>query len=137
MGWAAAFGRLDPPALILYAGTILWIIGYDTIYAHQDKEDDALIGMKSTALRFGSRTRPWLAGLYAGAWGLTALAGHLAGAGPLFLLLLLAAAAHLAWQIVTVDTENASNCWARFHSNRHYGALVFVALTADSWLGLR
>src|SRR6202521_2445214 len=57
MGWAAAFGGLDPPALVLYAGSIAWVIGYDTVYAHQDREDDALIGIKSTALLFGERTR--------------------------------------------------------------------------------
>lgn len=134
MGWAAVFGRLDLPPLLLYAGTILWIIGYDTIYAHQDKEDDALIGMKSTALQFGSRTKPWLAGLYGGAWVLTALAGSLAAAGPVFLVLLLAAGAHLAWQIVTLDTEDAANCLSRFRSNHPYGAIVFAALTADSAL---
>jgi 4-hydroxybenzoate polyprenyltransferase len=56
MGWAAAFGRLDAPALLLYAGSILWVIGYDTIYAHQDREDDAIVGVRSTALLFGERT---------------------------------------------------------------------------------
>ncbi len=64
MGWAAAFGRLDAPALLLYAGSIAWVIGYDTIYAHQDREDDALIGIKSTALLFGERTKPMLALFY-------------------------------------------------------------------------
>ena len=65
MGWAGAFGRLDLPALLLYAGSISWVIGYDTIYAHQDREDDALIGIKSTALLFGPRTKPMLALFYA------------------------------------------------------------------------
>ena len=60
MGWAARMEAIELPALLLYAGTICWIIGYDTIYAHQDREEDALIGMKSTALRFGERTKPWL-----------------------------------------------------------------------------
>ena len=64
MGWATAFGRLDAPALVLYAGAISWVIGYDTIYAHQDREDDALIGIKSTALLFGPRTKPMLALFY-------------------------------------------------------------------------
>src|SRR5262245_31322709 len=74
MGWAAAFGRIDVPALLLYAGSILWVIGYDTIYAHQDKEDDALVGVRSTARLFGERTKPWLVGLYGGALLLFALA---------------------------------------------------------------
>ena len=132
MGWAAAFGRLDLPALLLYAGTILWIIGYDTIYAHQDKEDDALIGMRSTALRFGAQTKPWLIGLYGGAWLLQTLAGSTAGAGPVFLAGMLLALAHLAWQIATLDTENGSNCLARFRSNHGYGALLFAAILTDS-----
>jgi 4-hydroxybenzoate polyprenyltransferase len=132
MGWAATFGELDLPPVILYLGTIAWIIGYDTIYAHQDKEDDALIGMKSTALRFGDRTKPWLIGLYGGAWLLTVLAGSTAGAGPVCLVLMLPAGAHLLWQIATLDTGDAGNCLARFRSNHGYGAIVFVAITADS-----
>ena len=67
MGWAAAFGDLDAPALLLYAGSVLWVIGYDTIYAHQDKEDDALVGVRSTARLFGDNTKSWLVGLYGGA----------------------------------------------------------------------
>ena len=86
MGWAAAFGRLDPPAYLLYAGAIAWVIGYDTIYAHQDREDDALIGVKSTAILFGARTKPLLAVFYALAVVLLALAGWSAGAGLVFAL---------------------------------------------------
>ncbi|MEZ5924466.1 MAG: 4-hydroxybenzoate octaprenyltransferase [Hyphomicrobiaceae bacterium] len=131
IGWAAAAGSLALPPVVLYLGTILWVIGYDTIYAHQDKEDDALIGMKSTALRFGSRTKPWLAGLYAGAWVLVTLAGNLAGAGTVFLLLMLVAGAHLAWQITTLDIDDGANCLTRFRSNHATGLLVFLALAAD------
>ena len=79
MGWPAAFGRLDWPALVLYAGSISWVIGYDTIYAHQDREDDLLIGIKSTALLFGENTRPMLASFYAGAVVLIGVAGLMAG----------------------------------------------------------
>src|SRR6202040_4182083 len=103
MGWAAAFGRLDAPALLLYAGAIAWVIGYDTIYAHQDREDDALVGGKSTALLFGPRTKLMLALFYAFAVILIAGAGYTAGAGPVFALGLAAFAAHLAWQIVRLD----------------------------------
>ena len=95
MGWAAAFGRLDAPAVLLYAGSIAWVIGYDTIYAHQDREDDALIGIKSTALLFGDRTKPMLSLFYALAVVLIGIAGFLAGAGPVFAIGLLAFAAHL------------------------------------------
>ena len=76
MGWAAVFGRLDAPALLLYAGSIAWVIGYDTIYAHQDREDDALVGIKSTALLFGERTKPMLALFYALAVVLIGVAGY-------------------------------------------------------------
>ena len=99
MGWPAAFGRLDWPALVLYAGSISWVIGYDTIYAHQDREDDLLIGIKSTALLFGDNTRPMLAGFYAGAVVLIGIAGLMAGGGLIFVLGLIAFAAHLAWQV--------------------------------------
>ena len=84
MGWPAAFGRLDWPALVLYAGSICWVIGYDTIYAHQDREDDLLIGIKSTALLFGERTPSMLAGFYACAVVLIAAAGFMAGGGMIF-----------------------------------------------------
>ena len=86
MGWPAAFGRLDWPAIVLYAGSISWVIGYDTIYAHQDREDDLLIGIKSTALLFGENTRPMLAGFYAGAVVLIGIAGLMAGGGLIFML---------------------------------------------------
>ena len=81
MGWAGAFGRLDLPPLLLYAGSISWVIGYDTIYAHQDRDDDALIGIKSTALLFGPRTKPMLALFYGLAVILIGAAGAAAGAG--------------------------------------------------------
>ena len=99
MGWPATFGRLDWPAIVLYAGSISWVIGYDTIYAHQDREDDLLIGIKSTALLFGENTRPMLAGFYAGAVVLIGIAGLMAGGGLIFVLGLIAFAAHLAWQV--------------------------------------
>ena len=95
MGWPATFGRLDWPALVLYAGSIAWVIGYDTIYAHQDREDDALIGIKSTAILFGENTRPLLAVFYTLAVALMAVAGWGAGAGIVFSLGLLAFAAQL------------------------------------------
>ena len=95
MGWAAAFGRLDPPAYVLYAGAISWVIGYDTIYAHQDREDDALIGVKSTALLFGRQTKPMLALFFTAAVLLIGAAGWGAGAGAVFALGLAAFAAHL------------------------------------------
>jgi 4-hydroxybenzoate polyprenyltransferase len=128
MGWPAAFGRLDWPALVLYAGSISWVIGYDTIYAHQDREDDLLIGIKSTALLFRENTRPMLAGFYAAAVGLIGAAGAMAGGGWIFLLGLAAFAAHLAWQIVRLDIDDSPHCLMLFKSNRDAGLILFAAM---------
>jgi 4-hydroxybenzoate polyprenyltransferase len=131
MGWAAALGRLDAAAVVLYAGTIAWVIGYDTIYAHQDREDDALIGIKSTALLFGTRTKPALAGFYAAAVLLIGVAGLLAGAGAAFAIGLAIFAAHLAWQIRRLDIADPALCLEVFKSNRNAGLLLFAAIVAD------
>ncbi len=134
MGWAAAFGRLDWPALLLYAGSISWVIGYDTIYAHQDREDDALIGIKSTALLFGERTKPMLALFYGLAVVLIGAAGFAAHAGIVFALGLLAFAGHLAWQIRRLDISNPDNCLLVFKSDRDAGLILFAALLLDAAL---
>ena len=131
MGWAQIFGRLDAPAIWLYLAAISWTVGYDTIYAHQDKEDDALLGLKSTALKFGRSTKRWLTLFYTLTVILLGLAAFGAGAGWPFFLGLSLAALHLVWQIVTLDIDDAGNCLQRFRSNRDFGALVFVALLAD------
>ena len=133
MGWAAVFGRLDAPALVLYTGAIAWVIGYDTIYAHQDREDDALIGIKSTALLFGDRTKPMLALFYGLAVVLIGLAGALAGGGTLFWLGLAAFAAHLAWQITRLDIRDPALCLALFKSNRDAGLVLFAGMVAAAW----
>ena len=132
MGWAAAFGRLDFPALLLYAGSIAWVIGYDTIYAHQDREDDALLGMKSTALLFGGRTKPILLVFYSAAVILIGVAGWAAGANFLFALGLAAFAAHLAWQIWQLDIDDPDRCLALFKSNRDAGLILFAGLLLDA-----
>jgi len=132
MGWAAAFGRLDAPAFLLYAGSIAWVIGYDTIYAHQDREDDALIGIKSTALLFGERTKPMLTLFYALAVMLIGAAGFLAGAGPVFAIGLFAFAAHLAWQVIRLDIADPDRCLALFKSDRDAGLILFAGLLLDA-----
>jgi len=132
MGWAAAFGRLDTPALLLYAGSICWVIGYDTIYAHQDREDDALIGVKSTAILFGERTKPVLVAFYALAVVLIALAGYQVGAGVAFAIGLAGFAAHLAWQVRRLDIADPALCLALFKGNRDAGLILFVGLVADT-----
>jgi 4-hydroxybenzoate polyprenyltransferase len=131
MGWASALGRLDLAPLVLYAGAVCWTIGYDTIYAHQDREDDGVLGLKSTALRFGSATKRWLSGLYGLAWVGIIVAGILAGAGQVFLFGMVAAGAHLAWQVATLDIDDADDCLARFRSNRDFGLIVFAAIVLD------
>ncbi|MDR3496073.1 MAG: 4-hydroxybenzoate octaprenyltransferase [Ancalomicrobiaceae bacterium] len=135
MGWAASFGRLDWPAVLLYAGAILWTIGYDTIYAHQDKEDDVLVGVRSTARLFGSRTKPALIVLYAGALVLIGWACGMAGAGVAAFVGLAAAAVHMGWQIVRLDIDDGDRCLELFRSNRETGWLIFAGLVADAAIG--
>jgi 4-hydroxybenzoate polyprenyltransferase len=132
MGFAVLLGRIDAAALWLYAGSISWVIGYDTIYAHQDIEDDALIGVKSTALLFGARTRPALTAFYAMAVVLIGTALALAKAGALGWIALAIFAAHLIWQIVRLDISDAALCKRVFISNRDAGLLLFAGLLADA-----
>jgi 4-hydroxybenzoate polyprenyltransferase len=134
IGWTAVTGALAWPPFLLYLGGILWTIGYDTIYAHQDREDDALIGIKSTALLFGDRTRPILAVFYVLAVILIGVAGMLAGAGALFWLGLTAFAAHLAWQIARLDIGDPGLCLALFKSNRDAGLILFAGMVVDALL---
>jgi 4-hydroxybenzoate polyprenyltransferase len=134
MGWPAAFGSLAAPPLLLYAGSIAWVIGYDTIYAHQDREDDALIGIKSTALLFGARTKPMLAIFYGLAVVLIGLAGAFAGAGAIYWLGLAAFAAHLAWQIARLDIGDPELCLAVFKSDRDAGLILFAGMLADAFV---
>jgi 4-hydroxybenzoate polyprenyltransferase len=132
MGWPATFARLDLPAYLLYAGAICWVIGYDTIYAHQDREDDALIGIKSTALLFGERTKPMLAVFYSLAVVLIALAGWSVGAGFAFAVGLLAFAMHLAWQIARLDVSDPLLCLTVFKSNRDAGLVLLAGMALDA-----
>ena len=130
MGWAAVHGSLSAAPLLLYLGAVSWTIGYDTIYAHQDKEDDALIGVKSTALKFGEATQKWLWLFYGIALLAFAAAGAAAGLGPFFYPLLAAGAALLVWQIVTLDINDPARCLRLFRSNRDFGLILFAAVVA-------
>ena len=132
MGFAVLLGRIDAAALWLYAGSISWVIGYDTIYALQDIEDDALIGVKSTALLFGAHTRAALTAFYAMAVILIGTALVLAKAGALGWIALAIFAAHLAWQIIRLDISDAALCKRVFISNRDAGLLLFAGLLADA-----
>lgn len=128
LGWAAATGGLAAPAYILYAAGFFWTLGYDTIYAHQDKEDDALIGVKSTALRLGDATPGWLVLFYGLALCLIAVAGAAAGEGWPFYALSLLAAGQLAWQVRHLQMDAPADCLAKFKSNRYFGLLVLAGL---------
>jgi 4-hydroxybenzoate polyprenyltransferase len=134
MGWAAVFGELDAPPFLLYAGAILWVIGYDTIYAHQDREDDELIGIRSTARLFGIETKTALTILYTGSVALIALAAILSGGGMAAMLGLLAFALHLAWQVRTLDVNDSAHCLMLFRSNRDAGLLLFAGLALDAMI---
>jgi 4-hydroxybenzoate polyprenyltransferase len=131
MGWSALAGSLSAAPVLLYAGCILWVIGYDTIYALQDIEDDALVGVKSTARLFAQNARGALALLYAGAAVLFALAFYAAGSGWPAWLALAIGVAQLGWQIHALDRFDPPGCLALFKSNGHFGAIVFVGLFAD------
>jgi 4-hydroxybenzoate polyprenyltransferase len=134
VGWAAVTGGLAWPPILLYAAGLCWTLGYDTIYAHQDKEDDALIGVKSTALKLGARTRPWLAGFYGAAVALLAAAGLAAGLGWPLLLAVAAVAAHFAWQVSGLDTDDPKDCLRRFKSNRFVGWILLAGLLGETAL---
>ena len=137
VGWSAITGGLSMAPLALYAGCVLWTVGYDTIYAHQDKDDDEAIGLRSTALTLGEATRPAVALLYAGAIVLWVAAGALAGAGPAFFLALGLVGVQFAWQLATLVTEDAVNCLKRFRSNQLVGWILCLGLVLDLTSGTR
>ncbi len=131
VGWTAVRGELEWPAILLYAGCITWTIAYDTLYAHQDKEDDLTLGLGSTALRFGDKTKAWVSGFYAFAIATWVLAAWLSGIGAIGMIGLAAAAIHMVWQVATLDISNPENCLRRFKSNRDLGWIVFIGFVAD------
>lgn len=127
MGWAAVTDDLSWPPVAMYIAGIAWTLGYDTIYAHQDKEDDAIVGMKSSALALGDKTRPWLVVFYSITMAGIALSGYLAGVGLAFYLFLILPALHLVWQVMKVDINDPDECLAKFKSNRDFGLLILIA----------
>ncbi|WP_184518909.1 4-hydroxybenzoate octaprenyltransferase [Muricoccus pecuniae] len=128
MGWAAATGALEAPALALWAAGFAWTLAYDTIYAHQDREDDALVGIRSSALTLGERTRPFLGAAFAACILLLAAAGFLAGLHPLFAAGLILPALHFSWQVRRLDIHDPGLCLRLFRSNRDAGLLIALAL---------
>jgi 4-hydroxybenzoate polyprenyltransferase len=126
LGFAAVSGQITMAAFCLYLGGVFWTLAYDSIYAHQDKEDDALIGVKSTALKFGAATRPWVAAFFLLSLALIDLAGVLAGANAIFHVAVAAGAVHAAWQLSRLDIDDPDNCLNLFRSNRDFGLIIFA-----------
>ena len=133
MGFAAQTGQIGWPALFLYAGLIFWTLGYDTIYALQDRDDDALIGVKSTARLFGDKAGAWVTRFYVIAFTLMLAAGYAAHAGWQFTPLMLLAGAHLAWQVRKLDIGDPQRCLVLFRANRDTGALIALAFATANW----
>jgi 4-hydroxybenzoate polyprenyltransferase len=133
LGFSAQAGHLALPAYVLYAGCFFWTLGYDTIYALQDVEDDALIGVKSTARLFGDSAGTWVAVFYAASYTLILAAGLLAGLDWPFVVLMLAAGAHLAWQARRLGGDPAL-CLKLFRANRDTGLLLAAALMLASYI---
>lgn len=127
VAWVQVAGFAGPAMWLAWAGSIAWVVGYDTIYALQDVEDDALIGVRSSARRMGARVREGVALFYSLALVLWAAAFWLVRPDPLVLVALAPAAAQLAWQVVTLDPVDGTNALIRFRSNRMTGLLVALA----------
>lgn len=130
LGYASATGTLDWAPVLLYVAGIFWTLGYDTIYAHQDKEDDVLVGVKSSALRLGESSRVGIGLFYAGAVLLLAAMDRVAGLGLAFELALGAGAIQLAWQVWDCRFDDPNDCLAKFKSNRLFGWVLLAGLIA-------
>jgi len=135
MGWSVLFDALAPSAFWLYAGSIAWVVGYDTIYAHQDREDDALVGVRSTARLFGHRTPQALIVLYGFALAAFAVASFSAGAFWPAYAGLAVGAGHMAWQLYRLDINDGDKCLKLFQSNKHFGWIVFAGFCASAVMG--
>ena len=135
LGFAAQTGRIDLPDLLLYAGLFFWTLGYDTIYAHQDKEDDALIGVKSTARLLMQDSGKWILRFYAACFTLVLAAGFAEHAGWPFAFVMLSAGTHLLWQVRQLRINDAANCLMLFRSNSVAGGLIALSFTAAAWFG--
>jgi len=132
LGWTAWYGHLDLPPLLLYLGALCWTVGYDTIYAHQDREDDALIGVRSTARLFGHHTKLILLLFYVAMLGLIGAAFFSAGLNLVAYGGLGVAALHLLFQIVRLDIDDAAQCLRLFRANFHVGWLIFSGLVLSA-----
>jgi len=126
LAWCAVEGTVGWPAILMYVAGFFWTLGYDTIYGHQDKEDDILVGVKSASIKLGRNTKPFAVLVYAVTVALLAFSGLAAGMGWFYFLMLVAAAVQFAWQVGTLDIDAADNCRQRFLSNRDAGLMIFL-----------
>jgi 4-hydroxybenzoate polyprenyltransferase len=131
MGWAAWFGSLSLAAVLIYFGAVAWVVGYDTIYALQDIEDDEIAGIKSSARFFGARVRLGVAAAYAVAVVLIGTSLWLVRPGAVAWLALAAFAAHLAWQVHRIDPRDGAGALRLFRSNRNAGLILAAGLAAE------
>ncbi|MDB5491256.1 MAG: 4-hydroxybenzoate polyprenyltransferase, partial [Micavibrio sp.] len=134
IGWAAVTDTLSGSALLLYIAGFFWTLGYDTIYAHQDIEDDMQVGIKSSALRLGGDSKKWITRFYAVAWLLVLAALLLAKTGGVAMLVLALAGAHLTWQLRRWNPSSPQSSLRIFKSNRDFGLIVLVAIACASVL---
>mgnify|MGYP000745890728 FL=1 len=128
LGWAAVTGTIELQAALLYIGGIFWTLGYDTIYAHQDREEDKIIGVKSTALRLGSNTYRWILVFYGSSLLFYLAAGWYSNMGFWFYPGMLFAGVHFIYQYISLDIDNREICLKIFKSNHHFGIIVFISL---------
>ena len=128
MGWASIKDALDWPAVMLYIAGIFWTLGYDTIYAHQDKEDDILIGVKSTAIIFGVKTRTWLGAFYAAVLLIIICLGNILELNVLYFIGASFCGLHLAWQVYRLNTNDSQDCFKKFKSNRDFGLMFLFSI---------
>lgn len=132
VAYTAKTGHVSPPLFLLYAGLVFWTIGYDTIYACQDVEDDAMIGVKSTARLFGDRTKFWTAVMYTASLFFVVISLFAVRDVPYAALFIIPFGAHLIWQIVKFDPRNGGLCLNIFKSNRMAALLLILGLSLPS-----
>jgi 4-hydroxybenzoate polyprenyltransferase len=134
MGWACFAGSLGVVPVLLYIGTITWVIGYDTIYAMQDIEDDGIVGIRSTAMRFGVRAPAFVGGCYLATVLMIAAALIIAEAGFLSFIGLVAFSGHLMWQLWTIRLDDPQIALRLFRSNRDAGLLMTAGFLLDCFV---
>ena len=128
MGWAVMRGGVELPAITLYIAGIFWTLGYDTIYAHQDKEDDLIVGVKSTAIYFGNHTKFALSIFYGMTIAMLGMSGYLVGVGLAYYITLIIPAFHLVYQIQKLDIDNPTSCLKLFNANKWFGLLILLVI---------